>query len=142
MARYMNSSSASRGIILIEMAIVLPLLLLITFAVLEYGWMFTKAGEITNAARHGARIGVRPDSTSDDVSEHVEHLMTAAGFSSEQYDLTMDPSDPDSLDPGETFTVRITVSYTHINLTHFPMPRPAELSAEVTMAKEGPPVGT
>ena len=45
------------GLATIEMAMVLPLLMLLTLGVIEYGWMFLKSQQITNAARQGARAG-------------------------------------------------------------------------------------
>ena len=49
------------GLAVVEMAIVLPLLILLTFGMIEYGWLFLRSQEISNAARQGARIGVWPD---------------------------------------------------------------------------------
>ena len=140
MAHPLNQNRRTRGVILIEMALILPLLLLITFAVLEYGWMFTKMGQVTNAARQGARIGVRPDATSADVNTAIDTFMSAAGFTTSQYTKSMSPSDPTTVPVTNTFTVTVTVTYSNITLTGFPLvPTPAQLQAVVKMAKEGPP---
>jgi Flp pilus assembly protein TadG len=47
-----------RGTSVVEMAIVLPLLLCLVFAIGEFGLMFTQWQTLTNAAREGARTGV------------------------------------------------------------------------------------
>lgn len=47
-----------RGTSVVEMAIVLPLLLLLVFAVGEFGLMYQQWQTLTNAAREGARSGV------------------------------------------------------------------------------------
>jgi len=47
-----------RGTSVVEMAIVLPLLLTLVFAIGEFGIMFTQWQTLTNAAREGARTGV------------------------------------------------------------------------------------
>ncbi len=47
-----------RGTSVVEMAIVLPLLLTLVFAIGEFGLMFTQWQTLTNAAREGARAGV------------------------------------------------------------------------------------
>jgi len=47
-----------RGTSVVEMAIVLPLLLILIFAIGEFGMMYTQWQSLTNAAREGARIGV------------------------------------------------------------------------------------
>ena len=47
-----------RGTSVVEMAIVLPLLLTLMFAIGEFGIMFTQYQTLINAAREGARTGV------------------------------------------------------------------------------------
>jgi Flp pilus assembly protein TadG len=47
-----------RGTSVVEMAIVLPLLLMLVFAVGEFGLMYQQWQTLTNAAREGARTGV------------------------------------------------------------------------------------
>ena len=60
-----------RGAALVEMALVLLLLLTLTFAILEYGWIFLKSHHIANAARQGARIAATPDATPADVDAAI-----------------------------------------------------------------------
>jgi Flp pilus assembly protein TadG len=47
-----------RGTSVVEMAIVLPLLLTLIFAIGEFSMMYTQWQTLTNAAREGARVGV------------------------------------------------------------------------------------
>ena len=47
-----------RGTSVVEMAIVLPLLLTLIFAIGEFGMMYMQWQTLTNAAREGARVGV------------------------------------------------------------------------------------
>ncbi len=46
------------GTSVVEMAIVLPLLLLLVFGIAEFGVAFTRWNSLTNAVREGAREGV------------------------------------------------------------------------------------
>ena len=62
------------------MTIALPLVLLLIMGVLEYSWMFLKSQQITNAARAGARAGVRVDATSAEVTSSVGAAMTMSLF--------------------------------------------------------------
>ena len=48
-----------RGTSILEMAIVLPLLLLLLFGIAEFGLAFVQWQTLANAAREGARVGVR-----------------------------------------------------------------------------------
>jgi len=56
--RRRQSRRHSRGTSVVEMAIVLPLLLTLMFAIGEFGIMFTQYETLINAAREGARTGV------------------------------------------------------------------------------------
>lgn len=49
----------NRGTAGLEMAIVLPILLLIFFAIIEYGWCFVNWIMLHNAVSEGARAGIR-----------------------------------------------------------------------------------
>jgi Flp pilus assembly protein TadG len=53
-----NDRRDKRGTSVVEMAIVLPLLLTLMFAIGEFGIMFTQYQTLINAAREGARTGV------------------------------------------------------------------------------------
>jgi len=53
-----NDHHHQRGTSVVEMAIVLPLLLMLVFAIGEFGIMYTQWQTLTNAAREGARTGV------------------------------------------------------------------------------------
>ncbi len=121
---------------LIEAAIILPLLLLLILGVIEYGWALLKSQQITNATRQGARIAARPDVTNADIQDTVSALMDSAGISG--YELTL-PGDVSSITPGDSLTVTITVPYSSVELAGAPfVPMPSQLKASVTMAKEGP----
>lgn len=126
-----------RGIVTIEAALVFPVLLLILFGVIELGWMLLKSQQLTNAARNGARVGVRVDATNGDVQQVVDALMTGAGMGSSGYTLTMTPGDVSNMNGGEELTVSLTVSYDAIGLGMPFVPTPEDLGTSVTMAKEG-----
>ncbi|MCH7720860.1 MAG: pilus assembly protein, partial [Planctomycetes bacterium] len=46
------------GAELIELALVLPILLLVLGGIMDFGFLFLRYEVVTNAAREGARIGV------------------------------------------------------------------------------------
>jgi Flp pilus assembly protein TadG len=52
-----------RGQAIIEMALTLPLLLVIVMGIFDFGFMFQRYEVVTNAAREGARVGVLGDYT-------------------------------------------------------------------------------
>lgn len=121
---------------MVEMAIVLPVLVLLIFGLIEYGWMFAKLAQINNATRHGVRIAVRPEATEDEVNAAVGQLMTQAGLGSSGYSVTITDL---SAAKGEPVTVAVNVSYSNVTLTHFGLlPVPGALVGRAAMAKEGP----
>jgi Flp pilus assembly protein TadG len=131
-----------RGLATVEMALLLPILLTLTFAAVEYGWMFFKQQQITNAAREAARLGATPNASNATVTTRVTNLMTAAGIS--DYSVTINPG-VGGLTPTSPFTVTISANYNSLSLTKMTdsskivyIPAPASLTASVSMNKEGP----
>ena len=133
-----------RGAAIVEMAVVTPLLLLLTFGIMEYGWMFLKAGIISDAARHGARYAVLPDVTSVeqvaspgyDPLPSAVNILTEGGISVHSQTVTV----PTGVTPGtgNPVTVVVTVPYEDIKLFgFFLLPTPQNLRSSVTMFKEG-----
>ena len=52
-----------RGQAIVELALTLPLLLLVVLGIFDFGLMFQRFEVVTNAAREGARVAVLPDYT-------------------------------------------------------------------------------
>jgi len=126
-----------RGLALVEGSIVMLLLILITFGIMEYSWLFHRIQEMNSIARAGARQAVLPDSTLADVQTAMDTL--AVGYGIVGITTTVNPGDITVLASGELITVTVEVAYTNVELVGgalFPMPDP--LRASVTMAKEGP----
>lgn len=64
-----------RGQAVIELALCLPLLLLVVLGIFDFGFMFQRFEVVTNAAREGARVGVLPDyAPADAVNRAVQYL--------------------------------------------------------------------
>ncbi len=134
-----RNSGRESGLATVELAIVLPLLILLTFGVIEYGWMFLKVQQITNAARQAARVGATPDATATEVNAVVDEILAGARMGDAQRTITINPVGFTTLEPGEHFTVSVSVRYSDIALVGLPMiPVPSNLRSQTTMAKEGP----
>ncbi|MHC4995330.1 MAG: TadE/TadG family type IV pilus assembly protein [Planctomycetota bacterium] len=122
----------------VELALLAPVLLMLIFGVIEYSWFFVKSGQVTNAARHGARIAARPSSANTDITTDVATLMTEKGMGSSGYDLDISADNVDLVGIGESITVTISVPYNNISLGLPFVPTPTTVAAAVTMAKESP----
>jgi Flp pilus assembly protein TadG len=66
-----------RGQALLEMALTLPLLLLVSVGIFEFGRAYQTEQVLTNAAREGARVAVLPNATTADVQSRVTAFLQA-----------------------------------------------------------------
>lgn len=124
---------------MIEIAIVLPLLVLMLFGAMEYGWLFFRMHQVTNAARIGAREAALPDSTNETVEARVLASMTAWELQDSGYTLTLDPEEVAELESGTPIRVIVAVPYANIGLLNMALfPTPGSVNASASMAKEGP----
>ena len=73
----MKRIRSERGVALIETALTLPLLLLVTIGAVEFGRAYQTWQVLTNAAREGARIAVLPGVTDAAVQARVTAYMVA-----------------------------------------------------------------
>ncbi len=131
-----RKSGRNKGLAVVEAALVFPLLLMLTFGAIHYGWLLMRVNQITNAARQGVRVAIRPNATWADVEYAVANVMTNAGIS--EYNMSTSGI---GVPVGDEITVQLTVSTSdpEIGLIKIPLlPTPEELRASVTMAKEGP----
>ncbi len=123
-----------RGIASLEFVLILPVLLVLLFGVIEYGWLLTKQGELVNATREGARVGARTDATPADIQATVDARLAQASITG--YTTNITPG----AERGDIVTVAVTVPYAGgLELTGLSfIPVPGQLRAQVSMNKEGP----
>jgi hypothetical protein len=81
MATLTNLRRRDSGQAVIEMALTLPLLLLIVFGIFDFGFMFQRYEVVTNAAREGARLGVLADYTKAEAEQRALNYLQAGGIS-------------------------------------------------------------
>ncbi len=136
-----------RGTAAVEAALMMPLVVLMTFALIKYGWLFVKVQQVNNAARHGARVAARADSNDGLVRDEIDLLMKKmwpAGVEEPPgwYDEpTITPGITDDMVTGTIVTVTITIDYAGTPLDIIPvpllMPVPAKIAGTASMAREG-----
>jgi len=135
----MRSHRQPRGSLTVEAALLLPLVFMLTFGLIEYGWMFLKQQQITNTARQSARLGAMVDSTNATVSSNISTMMSNYGLNSSGYTATISPANVQTAARGSQVSVTISIPYSNIDVTGFTLlPMPATISAKVSMQKEGP----
>lgn len=69
-----------RGAALIEAAITIPMILLVSVAIFEFGRAYQTWQVLTNAAREGARVSILVDSTDAQVTSAVRTYMTSGSL--------------------------------------------------------------
>ena len=82
--RMLRRSRSERGAELIEMAMVMPILLIVVGGIVDFGFVFRTWQVITNAAREGARVGVLPNYSctagpAGDVQPRVDTYLSSSG---------------------------------------------------------------
>jgi Flp pilus assembly protein TadG len=129
-----------RGVTTLEAALIFPVLLLLTFGAIEYGWLLLKSQQTTNAARHGARVAILVDADNTQVLSEIATLMDSAGMGTSGYTVHFTPADVTTAGRGEPVTVEVEVPYSDgVELMGIPLiPVPSHIQAATCMAKEGP----
>ena len=75
--RWLRLRRDQRGAALLEVALTLPLLLLVSVSIFEFGRAFQTWQVLTNAAREGARVAVLPGISDSMVTARVQQYLTA-----------------------------------------------------------------
>ena len=103
---------SERGAAMLEMALTLPLLLLVCVGILEFGRAYQTWQVLTNAVREGARVAVLPDATELGVEGRVKNYLKAGRLSNwEDAEVDWDPNA--TIDIGATTATAsvVTVDY-------------------------------
>jgi Flp pilus assembly protein TadG len=75
-----RDSASESGQAIIELALTLPMLLVIVLGIFDFGLMFQRYEVVTNAAREGARVGVLPNYSTDDAKARAQQYLTSGGL--------------------------------------------------------------
>jgi Flp pilus assembly protein TadG len=93
MAWSRNRIKSQRGTALIEAALTIPLLLLLSVVIFEFGRAFETWQIMTNAAREGARVAVLPGSTEPMVISRVQDYLRVGLSATEAANATIGLND-------------------------------------------------
>jgi Flp pilus assembly protein TadG len=98
---------SERGAALLETAITLPLILLVSVAIFEFGRAYQTWQVLTNAAREGARVAVINGTTPDQIRGAVKTYAAVGGLTVTDGQIGLEQSKP----LGEWTGSEVTVSY-------------------------------
>ena len=132
------------GNAVLDMALVMPLLIGLTFGACEYGYALYVKHSLQAAAREGARAAIVSGATATDVQTAVDDSMLAAGFAQSKYTRppTIIPSGWATSTAGTTITVTVNTTWGTIGVHVLPsalggIPNAKTMSGSTTMRKEG-----
>lgn len=103
-----KKEKGERGQSLVEFALIVPLFLLLVFAIVDFGMGFYSWITVTNAAREGARIGV-VGADSAAITERVND--TAGSLSGPNLTVTVGNASDQGGDSGEEVSVSVVYKY-------------------------------
>ena len=135
-----NKNRCRRGLETVEAALLLPIVMMVTFGALKYGWIFLKYQQITNITRHAARVASLATTTSSaDVYTLISGRIAAAGIKNYNADWVTYEA---AAGTGQQLKLTIEVPATkENNVDILPLngwiPSPVSLRATATMSKEG-----
>jgi hypothetical protein len=91
-----------------ELAVCLPILVLITLATIESCTMLHLQQRLKTTAFEAARVGIVPGANSSNVNYQCQLLLDAHRV--EAYEVSMEPSNPETLQQGDYFTVTVSAA--------------------------------
>ena len=94
-----------QGVAVVELALCLPILVLILLATIETCVMLQLQQNLAVTAYEGARVGIIPGVEAGTVQAQCKLLLDDRSING--YTVTLNPVDPTTMDPGDQFTVTV-----------------------------------
>jgi Flp pilus assembly protein TadG len=117
-----RSIRSRRGNAVLDAALVLPILLSLTFGSIEYGYFFYVKHSLQGAAREGCRVAVLTTADNAQVTRAVVTALHAVGLNTSsttldaKYNLVLTPGDIASAAPGATMKVQLDCDWGSFNV--------------------------
>lgn len=102
-----------RGAAIVEMAVITPLLILLLFGMIEFGWVFMVQSSLTNAAREACRVGVLEGASEADIRSR---FLDAAGATGLDFTAEMITITEEVVGDYDVLTVQVVVPYSEVSL--------------------------
>jgi Flp pilus assembly protein TadG len=130
-----------RGGAVLETALVMGLLIMLSFGTAEYGYFFFVKNILAGAARDGVRAAIPATALNSDVTSAISSAMSAAHISSTNYTVTTSPADITTATSGTPVTVTITCTWGTVGVTPLPVamggiPNTKQVTGVAVMRKE------
>jgi Flp pilus assembly protein TadG len=107
-----------RGVAIVEMAVVLPLFILLILGTIEAGWLLAQTNSINHGAREGARLAAvnyNPNVGTNDVLDTMCDRMGIASSSDPVVTLSTTNTNGDAFSGrGDLGNVKVTITYSSL----------------------------
>ena len=125
-----------RGAESVEVAVALPLVILVIFTGFEYGWLVLRSMQLDHVARIGARHAVLSNATAQSVQDRVQTALSEIGIADAT--VTITPTEPADAEPGTPVAIEVQVPYASVRLLGLGrlMPLPSSLAGRASMVRE------
>ncbi len=106
-----------RGAVIVEMAVCLPLMLMVVFGCIEANTGIFRGQTLTSAAHEGALIGLKRNSTVEEITNRVETIMSARGV--DKYELNIETFGTafEQLESGDQFRIELSTELNNSYIT-------------------------
>jgi Flp pilus assembly protein TadG len=111
MKRTLKKLAGERGTALMETALTLPLVLLVSVAIFEFGRAYETWEVLVNAAREGARVAVLPNATTSDVQTRAVGYMQMGQLPNANTATVSVSTVPISIGAATANASQVTISY-------------------------------
>ncbi|MEM8947472.1 MAG: TadE family protein [Planctomycetota bacterium] len=129
-----NRHSSKRGVAVVELAVCLPVLTLITLATIEASAMIFLQQSLSIAAYEGARVSLVPDATEENARYQAELILTGRDVVGASVNVT--PSNFESSSSGTWIQIETSAPFAQNSLAGGWLFNGHTLSASVEMMKE------
>jgi len=99
------------GATVVEMALMLPLFILIIVGIIEFGRAFMVQQMVTNASREGARHASLPNTTENEVATRVRDYLATGRVNPDVVQVTVTPTNLQNATTGTQVSVEVRVPY-------------------------------
>ncbi len=119
----------------------MPLMLMLTFGAVEYGWAFYLKHSIGAAAYAASRAAIATGSTNAQVTAVATASLQAAGLTAANYTVTTSPSTVAGQAAGTYMSVSVSCNWSTVGISPLPqsmggLPANKQLTCTVLMAHE------
>jgi len=135
--RTIPRTRSGQGSVTVELAVILPVFLLILFGICEFGRVMMVSQMLNSAAREGARVAALPGTSNSMVIERITQELANAGLTPDGFEFI--PADVSTAARNQPVSVRVRINYESIAWApgFIPGLSGVQLKGVVIMRKEG-----